>query len=101
VKAARTLTAFGLSVSRRITLEPEISHGQGYRKNPRGRRFTWPGLAHALAPELSLRPVLVEIGASCPWPGLYLLDSEIEGSPLLEAWLQRQRSTPSFAAVAR
>ena len=59
------------------------------------------GLAHALAPELSLRPVLVEIGASCPWPGLYLLDSEIEGSPLLEAWLQRQRSTPSFAAVAR
>ncbi|MFT4087700.1 MAG: NAD(P)H-dependent oxidoreductase [Gordonia sp. (in: high G+C Gram-positive bacteria)] len=51
------------------------------------------GLQHALAPELTLRPVLVEIGASCPWPALYLLDTEIEGSPLLDAWLVRQRST--------
>ena len=58
-------------------------------------------MGHALAPELSLRPVLVEIGASCPWPGLYLLDSEIDGSPLLAAWLQRQRSTRSFAAATR
>jgi len=58
-------------------------------------------MGHALAPELSLRPVLVEIGASCPWPGLYLLDSEIDGSPLLEAWLRRQRSTPSFVAVTQ
>jgi len=58
-------------------------------------------MSHALAPELSLRPVLVEIGASCPWPGLYLLDSQIDDSPLLEAWLQRQRSTRSFAEAAR
>ncbi len=42
---------------------------------------------HALAPELSLRPVLVEIGASCPAPGLYLLDSEYESSEDLDAWL--------------
>jgi FMN reductase len=58
-------------------------------------------MGHALAPELSLRPVLVEIGASCPWPGLYLLDSEIEGSPLLDGWLLRQRSTPGFTAAGR
>jgi FMN reductase len=43
--------------------------------------------AHALAPELSLRPVLVEIGASCPAPSLYLLDSEYETSEDLEKWL--------------
>jgi FMN reductase len=44
---------------------------------------------HALAPELSLRPVLVEIGCSCPTPGLYLLDSAYEDSPELTAWLER------------
>jgi FMN reductase len=42
---------------------------------------------HALAPELTLRPVLVEIGASCPAPSLYLLESQYEGSPDLDAWL--------------
>ena len=42
---------------------------------------------HALAPELSLRPVLVEIGASCPAPSLYLLDSDYEASEDLEKWL--------------
>jgi FMN reductase len=44
---------------------------------------------HALAPELSLKPVLVEIGCSCPTPGLYLLDSAYEESPELTAWLER------------
>ena len=43
---------------------------------------------HALAPELTLRPVLVEIGASCPAPGLYLLDSDYESSEELEKWLE-------------
>lgn len=43
--------------------------------------------AHALAPELTLRPVLVEIGASCPAPGLYLIDSEYEISENLAKWL--------------
>lgn len=42
---------------------------------------------HALAPELTLRPVLVEIGASCPAPGLYLLDSGYQAAPELEKWL--------------
>ncbi|KUI35239.1 NADPH-dependent FMN reductase [Mycobacterium sp. IS-1496] len=47
--------------------------------------------AHALAPELTLRPVLVEIGASCPAPSLYLLDSEYETSPDLDTWLEVAR----------
>jgi FMN reductase len=46
---------------------------------------------HALAPELTLRPVLVEIGASCPAPSLYLIDSEYETSPDLDAWLRVAR----------
>lgn len=57
-----------------------------------GQTTTFPimlggSLAHALAPELTLRPVLVEIGASCPAPSLYLIDSEYETSPELEKWL--------------
>jgi FMN reductase len=48
-------------------------------------------LAHALAPELTLRPVLVEIGASCPAPGLFLLDSDYETAAALEAWLDVAR----------
>lgn len=43
---------------------------------------------HALAPELTLRPVLVEIGASCPAPSLYLLDSEYETSADLDLWIK-------------
>lgn len=47
------------------------------------------GPAHALAPELLLKPVLVELGAVCPFPGLYLLDSEFRESPKLAAYAQR------------
>jgi FMN reductase len=47
--------------------------------------------AHSLAPELTLRPVLVEIGASCPAPSLYLLDSDYETSPDLDGWLEIAR----------
>jgi FMN reductase len=43
--------------------------------------------AHALAPEFTLRPVLVEIGASCPAPSLYLIDKEYETSARLDEWL--------------
>ncbi|GLP77348.1 FMN reductase [Mycobacterium antarcticum] len=53
---------------------------------------------HALAPELTLRPVLVEIGASCPAPSLYLIDSEYETSPDLEAWLDIARRYAPKAA---
>ena len=42
---------------------------------------------HALAPELTLRPVLTEIGASCPAPSLYLIDATYETAPELDAWL--------------
>jgi len=48
--------------------------------------------AHTLAPELTLRPVLVEIGASCPAPSLYLVDSEYETSPGLTTWLELARA---------
>jgi FMN reductase len=48
-------------------------------------------LRHALAPEAFLRPVLVELGASCPAPGLFVLESEYKGSATLDGWAQRAR----------
>jgi FMN reductase len=36
---------------------------------------------HRLAVDLQLRPVLIEIGASCPTRGVYVLDSAIDALP--------------------
>ena len=49
-------------------------------------------LAHSLAGEVHLKPVLTEIGASCPTPALYLIDAEWDTSPALDAWLPRARA---------
>jgi FMN reductase len=54
---------------------------------------------HGLAAELLLKPVLVEIGATCPTAGLFLLDSEFEASDTLDSWLERAR--PLVAATTR
>jgi len=44
---------------------------------------------HALAGEHALKPVLSEIGCSCPAPALFLLESDWDTSPALETWLPR------------
>lgn len=44
---------------------------------------------HAMAGELTLKPVLSEIGCSCPAPALFLLESAWEADPALDAWLIR------------
>src|SRR3954447_26715082 len=46
---------------------------------------------HALAPELHLRPLLVELGASVPAPALYLLDREHDRPESYDDWLVRSR----------
>lgn len=58
-----------------------------------GGKTTFPVMlgaapSHALAPEFTLRPVLAEIGASCPAPSLYLLDFEYETAPALDKWVE-------------
>jgi FMN reductase len=45
------------------------------------------GPTHALAPELLLKPVLVELGATAPTRGLYLIDRNWDDPAPLEAWL--------------
>jgi FMN reductase len=46
---------------------------------------------HGLAAEAFLKPVLAELGASCPTGALYLLDSEWDAPDALDDWLQAAR----------
>lgn len=46
---------------------------------------------HALAPELSLRPVLTEIGATVPGRGLFLVDSAYDDPSAYAPWLEATR----------
>jgi FMN reductase len=46
---------------------------------------------HSLAPEVFLRPVLVELGATCPVRGLYLLDTDYHDPPGLDGWVKEAR----------
>ncbi|WP_105969424.1 NAD(P)H-dependent oxidoreductase [Streptomyces geranii] len=58
------------------------------------------GPAHALAPELTLKPVLVELGAICPAQGLYQLDSTYTTDDSLVRWTGRWGRTVLDAAKA-
>jgi FMN reductase len=49
------------------------------------------GPGHALAPELLLKPVLVEAGATCPTKGLYVLDTTYDDPATYEPWLSVAR----------
>lgn len=47
--------------------------------------------AHALAPELLLRPILTELGATVPGRGLFVLDSEHDDPAAYVSWLEATR----------
>jgi FMN reductase len=57
------------------------------------------GPAHALAPELLLKPVLVELGAVCPVAGLYLSDKTYEEDPRFDAWADNARKFLSLSSL--
>jgi FMN reductase len=46
---------------------------------------------HALAPDVFLKPVLVELGAFCPMRGLYLLETDYESPEGLDEWIDAAR----------
>jgi FMN reductase len=55
---------------------------------------------HALAPELHLRPLLVELGAAVPTPALYVLEREHDRPEAYDEWLARARPLVSLARNA-
>ncbi|MFZ2176332.1 MAG: NAD(P)H-dependent oxidoreductase [Rhodococcus sp. (in: high G+C Gram-positive bacteria)] len=59
------------------------------------------GPAHAMAPDLFLKHVLVELGATAPAPGLYLLDSTYTTDTAIADYAARWGSALTAAATAR
>jgi FMN reductase len=58
------------------------------------------GPGHAMAPEVMLRPVLTELGASCPARGLYLLDTAYDDEAGWAAWLAAAQASAAIRAAA-
>jgi FMN reductase len=54
-------------------------------------------MGHAMAPDLLLKPVLVELGASCPARGLYLLETDYTSEAVIDPWVERARPFLSVA----
>lgn len=59
------------------------------------------GPGHALAPEVFLRPVLAELGASIPAKALYLIDTDHDRPEAYEPWLAASRGRIAAALAAR
>jgi len=55
------------------------------------------GPGHALAPELTLRPVLTEIGGIVPAKGLYVVDAVFDDPAAYAHWLELAR--PAITAI--
>jgi FMN reductase len=56
--------------------------------------------AHALAVDVHLRPLLLELGASCPTAGLFVEESALEDGPAaIESWLEV--AAPTLEATLR
>lgn len=47
--------------------------------------------AHSMAPELTLRPVLTEIGATVPGRGLFVIDTHFDDESVYTDWLTATR----------
>ncbi|GAA3889287.1 NAD(P)H-dependent oxidoreductase [Leifsonia kafniensis] len=67
----------------------QFSTGDGMRDVVAVPLMLGAGPGHALAPDLLLKPVLVELGATTPAPGLYLRDSSYSDDGVLEAYAER------------
>jgi FMN reductase len=59
------------------------------------------GPGHAMAPDLLLKPVLVELGATTPTRGLYLLDKAWDAPGALDDWLAAAGPQVTAARTAR
>lgn len=59
------------------------------------------GPAHHLAPDVFLKPVLVELGAIVPVQGLYLPDRSFDDPKVLEPWFQQWKAAVRASASPR
>jgi FMN reductase len=71
----------------------QFATGDGLRDVTAVPLMLGAGPAHAMAPDLLLKPVLVELGATCPSPGLYLIDSSYTTDTRIDDYTQRWAPT--------
>ncbi|EON32704.1 MULTISPECIES: NADPH-dependent FMN reductase [Gordonia] len=71
----------------------QFATGEGLRDVTAVPLMLGAGPAHAMAPDLLLKPVLVELGAVCPAPGLYLIDSTYSTDSRIADYTERWSST--------
>jgi FMN reductase len=57
--------------------------------------------AHSLAPELTLRPVLTELGGTVPGRGLYVVDNRYQDPAAYDGWLAETRPVVRSLLEAR
>lgn len=67
----------------------QLPGGEGLRDTVAVPLMLGAGQAHAMAPDLLLKPVLVEVGAVTPAPGLYLADSTYTEDGVIERYVER------------
>ncbi|NPC97986.1 NAD(P)H-dependent oxidoreductase [Nocardioides sp. zg-DK7169] len=75
----------------KLFLDRFAASGEGSMRGVAVPLMLGAGPAHALAPELTLRPVLSEIGATVPVRGLYVLDSRHDDPAAYAEWLAESR----------
>jgi FMN reductase len=59
------------------------------------------GPGHAMAPDLTLKPVLSELGGTCALPGLYLIDATWSEGPELAAYAERWKPVATALMALR
>lgn len=79
----------------------QFATGEGLRDVVAVPVMLGAGPGHALAPELLLKPVLAELGAATPAPGLYLLDSTYRSDGRIAEYAQRWAPVLRAAASVR
>jgi FMN reductase len=77
----------------------QFAGGEGLRDVVAVPLMLGAGPAHAMAPDLLLKPVLAELGAACPAPGLYLLDSTYTTDQRIAEYAERWGPTILAAAT--
>ncbi|WP_232716183.1 NADPH-dependent FMN reductase [Gordonia metallireducens] len=70
----------------------QFATGDGLRDVTAVPLMLGAGPSHAMAPDLLLKPVLVELGAACPLPGLYLIDSTYTEDTRIADYTERWKS---------
>jgi FMN reductase len=79
----------------------QFATGEGLRNVVAVPLMLGAGPAHACAPDLLLKPVLVELGATTPAPGLYLQDSAYRTDGCIAGYTERWASPLTALAGAR